>query len=490
MIFKYYDKPLRDLVENPNLWSLPELYNDDVASTRQRILAIIDDILEKVPEGVGDPDTIEKYGHLAGLIRNEDWSGIVAFNVSVPADNFPDDLKGLTAGINLSKFFAQYVAIETTPFSSTSAGKPGTSTFGLIDYEDNAIPDTYKTETYDFRVLYLTAIFRNAAMHRFGCEIAVKMDKLFGDVVRLEKSRTRYNEIFLKARYELHNGKPVYNFSASGSNRFVTTETSVLHDIEIIQATYATQSTVGNIITSAFSFRGRLNFKRLEKFDVLSFGIEDNEDPPSRQFLSFSNLQLVCTSPEGSKVKTIVFTPDLALDKQSSRARRNSLYARFPLRLTAFLPPQAVDNPGYLEVSTPLEGDKPSGEWYGLTCDLELGSVGALAGEAGLIVSILVAWQPKKESAYVGLRLPSAGLNEFNIQGILKIEFDRIVFDVYRDTEGNSRYTLMLKNIMLKFLHLKLPPNGRTEIIIFGDPEGTQDNKTLGWYAAYARGGS
>jgi len=34
---------------------------------------------------------------------------------------------------------------------------------------------------------------------------------------------------------------------------------------------------------------------------------------------------------------------------------------------------------------------------------------------------------------------------------------------------------------------LSVPPNAQTEIIIFGDPNGTADNKTLGWYAAYAK---
>jgi hypothetical protein len=46
---------------------------------------------------------------------------------------------------------------------------------------------------------------------------------------------------------------------------------------------------------------------------------------------------------------------------------------------------------------------------------------------------------------------------------------------------------LKLKNIMLKFLVLSIPPNGRTEIILFGDPAGTAENNQLGWYAAYVK---
>ena len=49
--------------------------------------------------------------------------------------------------------------------------------------------------------------------------------------------------------------------------------------------------------------------------------------------------------------------------------------------------------------------------WYGLTFNLDLGNLGALAGGAGLVVSLIVAWSPAGQGSglYVGLRLPGSG---------------------------------------------------------------------------------
>jgi len=40
---------------------------------------------------------------------------------------------------------------------------------------------------------------------------------------------------------------------------------------------------------------------------------------------------------------------------------------------------------------------------------------------------------------------------------------------------------------MLKFLILSLPPKGQTELTIFGDPQGSLEDRTIGWYGAYAK---
>ncbi len=146
--------------------------------------------------------------------------------------------------------------------------------------------------------------------------------------------------------------------------------------------------------------------------------------------------------------------------------------------------------------------------WYGLAFELELGDLGALAGKAGLFVTILAAWKPmgnvpelaatgstpKKEpplGVAIGLKMPSlsGGRKELAILGLIKIVFKSIEFIVGKLPDGRPSYLLKLKNIMIKVLILSLPPSGQTEIIIFGDPQATQDTvkKAIGWYAAYAK---
>ena len=116
-------------------------------------------------------------------------------------------------------------------------------------------------------------------------------------------------------------------------------------------------------------------------------------------------------------------------------------------------------------------------------------------------MSILVAWVPAQEGVYVGLKLPgsSGGKKEISIQGLLKISFKSIQFVVYplradvpdaRTSEGEREvgYLLKIKNIVLKFFMLSLPPSGQSEFILFGDPrEIDREDKLIGWYAAYAK---
>jgi hypothetical protein len=183
------------------------------------------------------------------------------------------------------------------------------------------------------------------------------------------------------------------------------------------------------------------------------------------------------------------------------------LFAKFPLKLTGLNyshGEKSTDEFGYMPVKSPLGGARLAPVWYGMVFDLELGSVGALAGKAGLVVQLIAAWSPSLQNAgagaqgdavskgggmFIGLRLPGStgGKREITVQGIIKIAFKSIEFVVGKTPDERTSYLLKLKNIVLKFFVLSLPPNARSEIIIFGNPDGTTEDRTLGWYAAYAK---
>ena len=52
----------------------------------------------------------------------------------------------------------------------------------------------------------------------------------------------------------------------------------------------------------------------------------------------------------------------------------------------------------------------------------------------------------------------------------------------------STAYLLKIKKVALKFFVLSFPPSGQTEIVIFGNPDATDSNDAVGWYAAYAKG--
>jgi hypothetical protein len=509
LIFKFFDKPLIELVEDTHTWSMADELNARKADTRLYLSNLFQEVLLKDAEGTTPKDR-RNYGALARAIRTEGWSGIIALNVKVPPSNLPDELKALSAGIEASRFYARYVGIETTPVTPQNGQLVAglSSLFGLIDYQDDSAP--LPTEAgYNFQVTSLKVLFQNSQVKDFSSEVAVTLDRLFDEPTRLRQSDTGRNIILLKGTAENHDGRSTYAFSFSGNNHFDLPDSAVLHEVEIIKAQFSTDPGVAGqagAITGRFAFWGRLNFKRQEKFDLFSFGAEDAAEGENDKFLSFSNLLVTMTfRPDKPDERTFAFDPrSLAFDTPRSRVRAESLYAKFPLKLTGLIyskGEKTTDDYGYMPVKSPLSAGKLAKTWYGLTFDLELGNLGALAGQAGLVVSLIAAWSPSLQAAEtetdepegggmaVGLRLPGStgGKREISLQGVLKLAFKSIEFVAGQTADNRASYLLKLKNITLKFLVLSIPPNARSEIIIFGNPDGATEDRMVGWYAAYAK---
>ncbi|HEU5103210.1 MAG TPA: hypothetical protein VFU22_29520 [Roseiflexaceae bacterium] len=561
LIFKFHDKPLEELAADTHMWALPESFNARPSSVSRRLKSIVEEALGRTAEDAVQKDK-ENYADLARAASDPSWSGIIALNV--PIGGIPSSLKALNGGIDRSRFYAQFAGIETTPIiqdqGKLKAGR--SSLFGLIDYHDENAPLPSESG-YNFQVTLLQVLFQNSQVKAFSSDVSVTLDKLFDEPSQLVGSLSGRNIVVLKGTAEDHDGHTTYAFSFSGDNRFGLPESPVLNEVEVVKAQFATDPPMPsqpNLVVGRFSFWGRMNFRHLAKFDVLSFGADpppaiaqaaDGTDDlpadtqtsalaaPNEQYLSFANLIVTMSFVEepdesagtvdesadmpdtptdpatqqfeppaqaedapptqaedtpAQPERAFAFDPrSLTFDTRRSKVRVNSLYAKFPLKLTGMLYSAGDDDKklndfGYMPVKTPLGGAKIEGAWYALTFDLELGSLGALAGKAGLVVSIMAAWSPGKPGVFVGLRLPgsSGGKREIAIQGVLKIVFKSIEF-VVGDEPGS--YLLKLKNIQLKFLVLSLPPSGQTEIIIFGDPKGTAESetKTVAWYAAYAK---
>ena len=487
VILKFTDRPLSELAQNTGMWTLPEHFTGGKTAARLALQRIIEDA-ETINE-TGSAKERAKYEILYQALSEPRWTGILALNVVAPVEGLPEALRGLASGIDESQFYAAYVGIETTPISvSNGALQQGQSSiFALIDYQDDSVP--LPTESgYNFQVTSLSVLFENSEIKDFAAEIIITLDKLFGEATQLVNASDGRNIINLKGTSENHNGVQTYAFSFTGENRFLLPGSPAITDVTIIKAQFATTPTTDNSATvrSRFSFWGNLNFKNYADFDALSFGWETEED---QRYLSFSNLGVNMVAQESGTTFTFD-ARNLAFDMKNSTVREDSLFNKFPLKLSAFMnSSNSINDAGYMPVTSPLGSTSIGDEWYGIAYDLELGSVGALAGNIGLVFSVIVAWSPGGDGLWLGLRLPgsSGGKKELTLQGVLKISFKSIVFTGARDEAGKMNYVLKLRNIVLKVLTLSFPPNARTEIIIFGDPDASADNQIVGWYAAYAK---
>jgi hypothetical protein len=258
----------------------------------------------------------------------------------------------------------------------------------------------------------------------------------------------------------------------------------------------ASRSVTDVSTASRFLMWGRLRFDALPGFDVFSFGpTRSADDVVVRDgFLPFANLSVdMASDGTAGGRKTFTFIPrDITFDTSAAETRADSLYAHFPLVLTGLLvgaKGTKLADLGYLPVTTPLDVGPLTDDWYALAFQLDLGTLGALAGQLGFVVSLAAAWSPGEQgtSAMVALRLPGGRslASVIPIQGVIKLGFEGIEFAT-AEAGATVAYQLLFRNFGLTLLSFSFPP-GQADLYVFGNPDNT-DRSAVGWYAAYLKG--
>ncbi len=519
LVFKYQDRPLLDLVDDPRSWFDAEAFNGSSADI-DRLARRLGDTLRRAVDAStsDDPKERRKFRALARAATQPNWSGILAFDVAVPLRGLPDALLALASGIDPDRFFASFVGIETTPIEVETGAEPslaqGTSSmFGLIDYTDPNIPRAGESG-YNFHVPSLSLVLANSEVADFAAEVVLVADRLFGETTTLIDAPQDRNLLRLVGVAEERDGRVSYSFGFQGANRFRLAGAAI-DEVEVTRAQFVTDP-VGPPVDGRRAVTGRfllwtvVRFRYRPEFDILSFGATPGTMPEVESGptgLSVDNLQVTLSFelPDDGPVtgKRFAFLADrLSLDLGRSGHRQHSLYEKFPLALKGFGPIQtgAQAERGFLPVTTPEPTAELGAEAYALTFDLNLGSVGALAGGVGLVVRVRAAWSPGGEGLFVGLKLPGSGggAKRLTIQGIITIGFEEIRFIVHQlgdeagadpEAERPVGYLLKLRNLTLKVLVLTLPTSGTTEVLLFGDPRDDIERKErlLGWFGSYDR---
>lgn len=481
LIFKFYDKSINSLKDSLEAWSNPDEFNDGSASVQQQLSDFINDARSRK-----DPD-LDYF--LNTVIDDKNWNGIIALNCPVPLKGLPEQLEGLAAGIDPAQFAAHHVGINITPVQvggTTLSARPS-SMFGLIDYNDpNHLDDL--SATYQYKVLSLKTLMLDSTIRDFSSQIELLVNYLFGDLATL-KNRQAGNVLDFNGVYQKQGDKGTYVFTNRDLNTFVM-DSQVLETVVVSRAQFVTlaheQGDTSPEVKTKFLFSGLIAFKALAGFDVFSFGTDDG----SQGGLAYSALSIDMTFDANiPSYKTFTFdTSGIVLDTTTSTARDASLYNHFPLKLTALVQGGADSRPdkqNYMPVATPLSSQGLTDTWFALTYSLNLGTPGALAAQVGFNAGFISAWSPAttQPSLFIGLSIPGVkgGERAITLQGVIKLKFGDVSFLV-----NDSSYILQLRNIALSILSISIPPSGQTNIILFGDPTGS-DRETLGWYAAYVK---
>jgi hypothetical protein len=528
LIFKFGRGAIKDLVTDPKAWTNPTTFNKDPG----RMSLFLQSYIANAETSAQDNHRFKKF---VNLVSNPAWEGILALRVTVGLNQFPADLKGLLAGINLSRFEAHHFGIETSFVKSASGElkQDKSSLFGLISYVDKDfisrktsqavhsedrlithVPQVVPaidpaSNTYNFKVLQLEVVFENSELLDFTSKIQLTTTTWFGEPASLQSGYPPdpidNQSIVLNGSYEVHNGQRSYSFYTDPNQTYKFLISShVLNYVQIVKARFETlrsePSGQDENIFTRFSFWGCLNFKQLAGLDLFSFGSLKTPQQSEKQGLYFSNLgitmdfTLLANGTTGSQV--FAFDAGLAsYDISQSEVRANSLFNRFPLKVTSIMQSDGrggLADLGFLPVRTPKEfrALRLTKDWYALNFELNLGSMGALAARAGFSAALLVAWSPAEgiARAETQIKLPGTGGGKklLSLQGVLKLSIQYFEFKVKPlGQTGDLQYQLLFKNAGLSVIGKKLPTSGTIDMILFGDPLRQLEPGSLAWTAAY-----
>jgi hypothetical protein len=307
----------------------------------------------------------------------------------------------------------------------------------------------------------------------------------------------------------VHNGQRSYSFytDPNATYKFLI-GSQVLNYVQIVKARFETlrseKAGLDENIFTRFSFWGYLNFKQLQGFDMFSFGSEKTPQQSEKEGLYFANLGITMdfTLLANGTTSSQEFAFDAGLasyDISQSEVRANSLFNRFPLKVTSILQSDGRGSPsdlGFLPIRTPkdFKALRLTKDWYAINFELNLGSMGALAARAGFSAALLVAWSPAETTARAEtqIKLPGTGGGKklLSLQGVLKLSIQYFEFKVKKiagpiTNAEDWEYQLFFKNAGLSVLGKKLPTSGTIYMILFGDPLRQLEPGSLAWYAAY-----
>lgn len=531
LIFKFGRGSIKDLVTDPKLWTGANFFNENAGM----MSLFLQSYIANAETSAEDNHRFKKF---VNLVSNPAWEGILALRVTVKLSRFPDDLKGLLAGIDLSRFVAHHFGIETSFVKSDgSLEQDKSSLFGLISYVDRdhmarqqsqatqaagnqlvlVVPPVVtaldpQKEYYDFKVLQLEVVFENSELLDFTSKIQLTTTRWFGETASLQSGfppdPIDNQSIDLNGSYEVHNGQRSYSFytDPSQSYKFLI-GSQVLNYVQIVKARFETlrsepQLDKSENIFTRFSFWGFLNFKEQKGFDLFSFGSQTNAELSEKQGLYFSNLGLTMDftllASQTTNARKFAFDAGGAsYDISQSQVRVNSLFNRFPMKITSILQSDGRGSPsdlGFLPVRAPREfkAMRLSSEWYAVNFELNLGSMGALAERAGFTAALLLAWSPSESAvrAEVQIKLPGMGGGKklLSLQGVLKLSIQYFEF-MTKKVAGTDdiQYQLFFKNAGLSLLGVKLPTTGVIDMKLAGDPFRKLDAGSLSWAASYIR---
>jgi hypothetical protein len=467
ILFKFFDKKLSELVENTNFWTAPGSFNSSPAKTARELHDFIAEA-----RAANDP----LFADFLRKVDDPHWNGILALNCGINPRGLPEQARGLVAGIDFSQFRAHHFGIEINKVGSDIAIEES-SLFALIRYRGSHLQDR---GAYKFDVPDVTVRFANSQIRDFRCKILLTAGELFDEPT----SGPPNNTITLTGRYEFHDGKDVYTFTRETEDVFALPSSNILESVTLTKVQFSTVSDSGSEIVARFAIWGSLRCRNLNLFDILTFN--------KLQYADLGLIVRIDSPPDHDpSITAIDFDPGtIRFDVSVSEKRSGGLLDNFPLKLKGLTFAKSgfkLPDLGYFRLALPDAPELPALPRYGLSFDLDLGSLGSLVSSIkGFKAEILFAWQPGSPGFDFGIKLPesSGGRKEIGIEGVIKLIVDDFRFEKVGPAE-RPVYFLQLQCCRVEILGRELPPDGQLNVYLFADPQRLSIGQ-VGWYVGYA----
>lgn len=438
----------------------------------------------------------EYFSQFCDVITDENWQGVLFLRLPLEAENMPAQMAGLLSGAaNAEKLCVHHLGITLNTISVENGQikqDKNSSLFGLICYRDTNLgqgkveaimPKDFGNE--EFRLLELKVLFRDSAVVKQSCKAQISFARLFGSSVKAMKDGNPYRALLMEGHYQLRDGAEVFLLQNKETGTFEL-DSNILKvvrvtDVEMISPTFD---------RTRFELSGSLHFHTVPVIsdseimvDLFSFGEE------SKSGLIFSHAELEMKLKENVQEFTF-FAGSTQFDLLKSEPGIHSLCSQLHLQLLGMVDGNinGWKGDGYAKVIPCVRfSEEGEGSWIGLEWKAELGSIGELAGKAGLKSQLLLAWNTASNGesikAFMGIKMPGTGKTEdFFLQNILRLSIGsvRLAYD-----KENQSFILMLNEVAVKAFGIgKLPPNGNISFYLFGSGAEIRE-KGVGWYGFY-----
>ena len=530
LIIKDDERPLKELIERPDLWAGYDVkdgknrFVDDIEAAQNKLREhFTREEREEDPGGLlarrnnATKETRAAYDKIAAIWGADDapegdkgWRGVLLMKPGLDLGELPEQLAAMAAAIQGEKIHADFLGIDFNRLKKANNKLEirTSPVFGLIDYFDNGAEDKVKDTGEDFNVALerLIVRFENGAVQNFYAKLLLLVRALFDLPVNdteggVDGSDTKSKNIIeiegsRESRLVKGEKQDIYTFQNQQDWSYeFTGKDSILKKISMTRLAYATtkathQSDGPRNIESQFSISGSVVFNPefpsqfpLIKLDAVKFK-DLNID------INFSIID-GATQP----LKSFFRPTNFSLDFKSVEGERDGFFSKLPFKPVGFewwKNTITLDKLGFFGFGINLsdEGLLSTDFKYGLKFDLDMGSLGSLGSKLkDFKLSALLGWRQGGESDSslgktrfcIGFKLEGNGSDDLDI-GIGNVL--RIKADKYDIEKQDDVYFIYAVNAKLIILGETFPESSRLNLFMFVDSN-SPSFSSLGWLAVF-----